>query len=182
MLLVLFNKFKVCYLCTYYITPLSIKIKSYYLTFYTAYTANNKMQRNWTCDVSPTGREHQVHVKAISCRFKSCYLHKKKALWVCFFLQKYVWIGTMKSIVKNKVVERLVTHLQDNPVACLQNNLQAGSGDSFYDFMVCCSNSVYCYHNNILVARAKQYKKRSPNELRKSIAILYMVYYGILFS
>ena len=76
MLLVLFNKFKVCYLYTYYITPLLIKIKSYYLTFYTAYTANNKMQRNWTCDVSPTGREHQVLVIERSYGFKSLHLHQ----------------------------------------------------------------------------------------------------------
>ena len=98
MLLVLFNKFKVCYLYTYYITPLSIKIKSYYLTFYTAYTANNKMQRNWTCVVSPTGREHLLGVIFIRLRTLDSFLQILSDL-VFAYLQSVKPISYSRSTV-----------------------------------------------------------------------------------
>ena len=45
------------------------------MLYYTQQTA-----WEWGNGVSPTWCDHQVHVKAISCRFKSCYLHQAKII------------------------------------------------------------------------------------------------------
>ena len=50
------------------------------MLYYTQQTA-----WEWGNGVSPTWCDHQVHVKAISCRFKSCYLHQRDSYPNCPF-------------------------------------------------------------------------------------------------
>ena len=52
------------------------------MLYYTQQTA-----WEWGNGVSPTWCDHQVHVKAISCRFKSCYLHQAKIIRTYLLLE-----------------------------------------------------------------------------------------------
>lgn len=76
------------------------------------YTTPNKPHRNGKNQVSPTWCDHQVHVKAISCRFKSCYLHQKQP----DFIGLFCYISTKNG---SKIAKSARYFLADaRPVSC----------------------------------------------------------------
>ena len=78
------------------------------MLYYTQQTA-----WEWGNGVSPTWCDHQVHVKAISCRFKSCYLHQAKIIRTYLLLETgsdLSFLSKKKKRLVQKSVKKTVGH------------------------------------------------------------------------
>ena len=84
------------------------------MLYYTQQTA-----WEWGNGVSPTWCDHQVHVKAISCRFKSCYLHQSK------IIRTFSRLETGSDLSFSMLIRISTVRLTDTFVSC-----KAGSSGS----------------------------------------------------
>ena len=82
------------------------------MLYYTQQTA-----WEWGNGVSPTWCDHQVHVKAISCRFKSCYLHQAK------IIRTFSQSGTGSDLSFSMLIRISTARLTDTFISCKAGSL-----------------------------------------------------------
>ncbi len=76
-----------------------------------------KLHGNGENRVSPNVCDHQVHVKAISCRFKSCYLHQAK------IIRTFSQSGTGSDLSFSMLIRISTARLTDTFISCKAGSL-----------------------------------------------------------
>ena len=76
-----------------------------------------KLHGNGENRVSPNGCDPQVHVKAISCRFKSCYLHQAT------IIRTFSQLETGSDLSFSMLIRILIVRLTDTSDSCKAGSL-----------------------------------------------------------
>ena len=120
------------------------------MLYYTQQTA-----WEWGNGVSPTWCDHQVHVKAISCRFKSCYLHQAK------IIRTFSQLETGSDLSFSTLIRILIVRLADKHLwdlryhlyrkhACFVSHIISILCIDYFVYKAVCVFSLILYKNIII--------------------------------